>query len=177
MSLTATLCCTWHGRAAAHTRILQGTAAVCLGTHPSPGHPQIPPHPSVEGLRRKCGAFWAPGGGTFVRCSDHKLVLHTSTNLDLVITQRHKSSYRDRYNLEMEGWKNGCYFKRHFVLFHGLTFKLFHSLAGREVSTPLALAKASLCPAFPLLSFPTYFLYFPLCGTVLSLKTGLFPSF
>lgn len=39
------------------------------------------------------------------------------------------------------------------------------------VLSPLALAKASLCPAFPLLYFPGYFLYFPSCRIVHSLNT------
>lgn len=81
----------------------------CLGPHPVLGHPQNIWASSVEGLRSKCGACRAPGWGTFVRCSDHKLVLHKSTNLDLVIIWTDKSScYRDWYNLEMEGQKNGC---------------------------------------------------------------------
>lgn len=55
---------------------------------------------------------------------------------------------------------------------------LFHSLAGREVSTPLALAKASLCLVFRMLYFPTYFLYFPLCGgCALSQHQGCFLVF
>lgn len=71
-------------------------------------------------------------------------------------------------------WKDGrmdVSFSFFFLLFLGLAFKLFHSLAGREVSTPSVLAKASLCLVFPMLYFPTCFLYFPLCGAVLTLNT------